>query len=182
MEIITSENEITDAQRSFEDSICKLASVSREAWLGFQSGRLWRKIYWLPDLCLWAHFGKVAGSKSTGRRYWNVFGLGEPKASMSIDCEINPPLSGRNRRTGGIFMKDNSGNIHLAHRGNLNAGGSIPRQFVFSNFRGKIIMTEDGERRVNVLLVGQINHSRFPHSLKEFIEETRVLKHLFRES
>lgn len=181
MEVLTSGEQIQRAQIAFSKSITDLSQETREVFLGFQGGYLAKKVEWVPALNLWAHFGLVDESKSSGSRYWNVFGIGYPRGNMSIDCEVNPPIEGRNRRTGGVFLVDASGNFHVGHRGNFNARGRIPMDFVLSNFRGKKLSVRDGERKAEVFWVGELDKPDFPGLLRSFVTEAVRIKNLARQ-
>ena len=182
MEIITNESEIAECQQIFRESIASLAKSTRIVSLGFQGGQFECEVFWIPDLDLWAHFGFPPGEKSPGERYWNTFGFGEPSGLTHINCEINPPLRGTNRRAAGIFLKDGPANIYLGHRGNINARGRIPKDFFFSHTTLKTIRASDGGRLVQIALVGKLNNIEFPKNVRDFVHEVVRIKRLYREA
>lgn len=181
MEIITNRDQIKSAQQVFSGAIETLSNQSFRVALGFQRGYLDETVNWIADLNLWARFGPIREGKSPGNRYWNVFGIGHPSGNTNIDCEINPPLNGRNRRTGGVYLLDSDGNYFVGHRGNFNANGRIPYDFVFSNFNIEKVSVQDGRPEALVLLIGQLNAPSFPKALQTFVLEAMRVKNLARE-
>jgi hypothetical protein len=180
MEVAISSDVIAEAQSLFSQSIVSQSEESFTVLLGFQGGQLQREVHWIPNLNLWAHFGPLDEQKSTGPRYWNVFGFGRPNRTASIDCEINSPISGLNRRTGGVFLTDTGGRLFLGHRGNLNAGGRIPKKYVFANTTVPVLDVRDDARDQRVLLIGELGKQNFPNELVTFIRNALTIKERFR--
>ncbi len=180
MEIITNESEIAKCQQLFKESLESLAESTKTVSLGFQSGQFECKVFWIPSLDLWAHFGFPPGEKSPGERYWNAFGFGEPSGQTSINCEINPPIRGIKRGPAGVFLKD-SGNIFLGHRGNINARGRVPQEFFFSNSTLSIVNISDGNRISRIALIGNMKNTEFPKHVRDFVREIIRIKTLYRE-
>ena len=180
MRVITSEEETASAEEQFAEAIRARGRRSEIVSIGYQSNHFDTRVFWLQDLGYWAYFGLPPNEKSSGKRYWNVFGIEEPIGSVSIACEINPPLSDTNRRAAGIFLMDDSGQVHVAHRGILNARGRIEKDFVFSQFKGGKLSINDAGRQTRVLHVGQLGDTRFPESLRDFITEAMRVKDVAR--
>jgi hypothetical protein len=129
---------------------------------------------------LWAYFGLPPEGKSPGERYWNVFGLGKPGATVSIMCEINPPVRGINRRPAGAFAEC-SGKISVLHRGNFNAfRGRIPNAFMRSHFKGTWLSAKDGDRESDFLKVGTLSDPDFVAYLRDFVAEAGRLKEKYK--
>ncbi len=180
MKVLISKEEIQIAQEQFATAIRSRGKATEIVSLGFQSGHFDSTVSWLEGLGFWAYFGFPPGEKSPGERYWNVFGLGKPSGSVSIACEINPPVRGINRQAAGVFLEDPSGGVHVGHRGILNARGRIEKDFVFSNFQGEKLTVDDAGKRTSILHVGQLHDSSFPASLRDFIREVVRVKELAR--
>lgn len=180
MKVTTSKSGSASAQARFAEAIRSRARETELVSIGYQSNEFDTKVLWLQDLGFWAYFGFPPSEKSPGERYWNVFGLNMPSGSVSIGCEINPPVSGTNRQAAGVFLEDPSGLAHIGHRGILNARGRIEKQFVFSNFRGEKVIVDDAGQRSQVLYVGRLADPRFPESLRDFIREVVRVKELAR--
>jgi hypothetical protein len=64
-------------------------------------------------------------------RFWNSFGVADPNqhSSLSITVEINPPHEGENRRTAGVFLRDESGRLYVGHTGRLGGRGFKQAEF-----------------------------------------------------
>lgn len=182
MEVITDKKQISEAQEFFRKSLVDRAVYSKEVNIGYQGGLVKRPVSWIPELGLWAHFGFPGEDKSNGERFWCVFGFGEPGKMVSINCEINSPVSGRNRRTGGVYLRDSNMRVHLGHRGNINARGRISKEIFFSTIRGKIVQASDGDMMNPVVLVGELYKSDFPLRVRDFILEVKRLKSILRGS
>ena len=180
MRVITSGNEAQAAEDRFIASIRSRGSRTEVVSIGYQSGHFDTRVIWLNDFGYWGYFGFPPSEKSPGERYWNVFGLGKPSGSVSIACEINPPVSGTNRQAGGVFLADSSGQAHLAHRGILNANGRVEKELVFSSFRGKKLAVDDSGYKISVLYVGRLNDPQFPAALRDFIHDVTRVKDLAR--
>ncbi|MBI2868464.1 MAG: hypothetical protein HYX96_01395 [Chloroflexi bacterium] len=86
-----------------------------------------------------------------------------------------------NKRTSGIFAKDNEGHIIVLHRGRLN---KITKQFVRSHFKpDQWAYFKDGDGTQNkAILVGDLSSDNFISSLKTFILEAERIKNLSRDS
>ena len=180
MKVITSKEEGQLAEDQFEASIRSRSEETDIVSIGYQSNEFDTKVQWLKELGYWAYFGFPPSEKSPGERYWNVFGLERPSTSVSIACEINPPVLGINRQAAGVFLKDPAGRVHVGHRGILNARGRVEKDFVFSSFRGRKLEVDDAGQRTSVLYVGQLSDPRFPEALRDFVKEVARLKDIAR--
>jgi hypothetical protein len=179
MHILERNSDIENAQSRFAAQIRALAGDSIKVSIGFQSGSANRVVDWLPNLGIWAFFGKEPPfEKSPGLRYWNVFGVGKPKPNQltSIVCEINFPKHGINERVAGAFVIDSSGSISIAHRGNFNARGRIPFEFARRNFDWEWTLVNDGDRHTEVMIIGSIGTTILPQRLRDFVLRVRDFK------
>ncbi|MCJ7631014.1 hypothetical protein MUP77_01240 [Candidatus Bathyarchaeota archaeon] len=153
--------------------------------LGYQGGNVDCIINWSEDLGLWFHSRKLEGTFNFERiaisRYWNAFGLSEvvPRqdSMLPIVCEINPPLEGLDKRTQGVFARDD-GRIWLLYRGKIGGGRpGIGRRLFFENYLGEV---EDiaGER---FAIVGDICSSDFVECIRNLVREVERIKGLTHE-
>ena len=180
MRILANEDEITKAQHEFKEAVVKAASEKIETEIGYPSGHRKASVHWVPTAKLWAHFCLPSDEKSPGQRYWNVFGLGKPTASVSIMCEINPPFRGINRLPAGAFGQ--AGKIlYILHRGNFNAyRGRIPNDFIRDNFCGRWRSACDGDQDSELLVVGKLPDPRFVDDLRKFVTEAARVRELYK--
>jgi hypothetical protein len=100
---------------------------------------------------------KGADALSVGEpahRFWNGFGVADPNqhSSLSTTVEINPPHEGENRRTAGVFLRDEFGRLYVGHTGRL--GGRWSASAAFREFAQDLewheIATPKGPRDVVV--------------------------------
>ena len=114
MRILVDEDAITGAQKAFEQAVSSVADERIQTDIGHPNGHLEAQAYWVSSVGLWAYFGLPPDEKSPGKRYWNVFGLEKPSDSVSIMCEINPPVRGIDRRPAGAFAEA-GGELYVLH-------------------------------------------------------------------
>ncbi len=182
MRILADEDAITGAQKAFEQAVSSVADERIQTDIGHPNGHLEAQAYWVSSVGLWAYFGFPSDEKSPSKRYWNVFGLEKPSDSVSIMCEINPPVRGIDRRPAGAFAED-GGELYVLHRGNFNAfRGRIPNAFTRSNFNGTWISAADGDRDSELLKVGKLPSHDFVGSLRNFVVEAGRLKSAYKRS
>ena len=181
MRVITSGKEAEAAEDQLIASVRSRGSETEVVSIGYQSGHFDTRVVRVHELGFWGYFGFPPSEKSPGERYWNVFGLGKPSGSVSIACEINPPVSGTNRQAAGVFLIDSSGQPHMGHRGIFNANGRVEKDFVFATFKGKKLQVDDAGQQSHVLYIGRLNDPRFPADLCDFIMEAVRVKDLARQ-
>lgn len=180
LKVLADYNAIKNAQRAFEEAISRAADTRISTTISHPYGQLAADVYWVSSVALWAYFGLPPKEKSPGKRYWNVFGLGKPTDSVSIMCEINPPIRGIDRRPAGAFA-ESAGELYVLHRGNFNAfRGRIPRGFTRRQFRGTWLSASDGDRVSELIKVGRLVDSGFLADLGQFVAEAHRLKGLYK--
>lgn len=181
MRILSGEAEIGRVQKEFERIVSLAGGIPVQTSIGHPNGHLDTRVLWIPSINTWAYFGLPPDEKSSGERYWNVFGIGEPGASVSIVCEINPPIRGIDRRPSGAFAESSGGDISVIHRGLFNAfRGRIPKDFTRHNFNGTWISVNDGDVITDVLRVGALSDTNFVHDLRAFVIEADRLKEVYK--
>lgn len=182
MIILADEDAITKAQKAFEQAVSSVVDERMLTDIGHPNGHFEAQVYWMSSAGLWAYFGFPPDEKSPGKRHWNVFGLGKPSDSVSIMCEINPPVRGIDRRSAGAFGEDR-GELYVLHRGHFNAfRGRIPNDFTRSQFNGTWISVADGDRNSEFLKVGKFSGHDFVGALRNFVFEAGQLKSAYKRS
>ena len=182
MRILTDERQIASTQKTFEEVVAGVSDECIQVDIGHPNGHLKDQVYWVSSAGLWAYFGFPPNEKLPDKRYWNVFGLGKPAESISIMCEINPPVRGIDRRPAGAFAED-GGELYVLHRGNFNAfRGRIPNAFTRSYFNGTWISVADGDRDSELLKVGELSGRDFVGALRNFVAEAGRLKSAYKRS
>jgi len=102
IDIVADKRLIAKCQKQF---ILRLKSICKEPILckvGYRGNSDNVTAFYSSKYNFWSTTSKIT---SENNRYWNAFGIGKPTSgkSNSITVEINPPLEGINRSTGGVF-------------------------------------------------------------------------------
>lgn len=174
--IIDKESEIKNAQKLFETILKKFSDEQIITTTGHK-GKNWdTPVLWSDSLGIWYCFEIIEHS-----RYWNAFGVGKPspRRQSNIVCEINFPIKGIDRSVGGVFVKDNSGEIFVVHRGRI-AGGrpGIGKSLFMENFKGDWTEIDDAGEQNIVALIGSLSDPNFPENLSKFVIEVDRIKKL----
>jgi hypothetical protein len=114
-------------------------------------------------------------------RYWCALGTEDPIPSRMVGlvCEINSPFEGANRRVAGLFARDSSGTVYLAHSGRVGGGRRGIGKEAFRAF------FTDGEVRevqwpsgtvTETLVVGRLDDDRLPASIARFVRTVEQFK------
>jgi hypothetical protein len=174
LKCVEDESAIQRHQRQFARSLRALARETIPVKLGHPGASEKAKVAWAETLGIWSFSRKIAGI-----RYWNAFGVGRPEggAGIAITCEINFPLCGIDRRTGGAFAQDRAGRIFVVHRGKLGGGRKGIGKFLFENsYRGVWEVMEDGSEETPVALIGALQSPRFARQIAQFVRKIARIK------
>jgi hypothetical protein len=174
LKVVADESAIRRYQRQFVRSLKNAAAETIPVKLGHPGASEKAKVAWSERLGLWFFSKKIPGS-----RYWNGFGIGRPEGgdSVAITCEINFPLCGIDRRTGGVFASDHTGRIFVVHRGKLGGGRKGIGKSLFENhYRGVWeIMDDDGEQTA-VAVIGVLHSPRVARQTAQFVHKIAWIK------
>lgn len=172
--VISEREALSKAQSLFAETMTRGSDRAEDINLGFQGGGLPARVHWRSDLDIWMSF------QSVEKRYWNAFGVGNifESGSSSIVVEINSPFEGINRHIGGVFIKDNTGRLYLAHRGGVGGGrpGIGKAAFLASIEPEKITSFQDGDEVSEAVLIGAVDAADFPESLAAFVRKVGQFK------
>lgn len=175
MQVITSRDEIARLQMVFEDYWARISTQRINTVIGYQGGSLPAQVLWSDSLGMWSYSRRL----DADNKYWNAFGFQDPNHNnnLSISCEINIPIDGLNRRIAGAFIKDESDNIYIIHRGNIGGGKKgVGKTSFFNNFTGNTINFKDDPITSTAALVGCLQSNDLDVRLKEFVMEVRRIK------
>jgi hypothetical protein len=167
LKIIENEPAIRRHQRNFVRGLRLPISGVVPVELGHPGASIHAKVAWSERLGIWFFSKKIPG-----HRYWNAFGVGRPESGshISITSEINFPLCGIDRRTGGAFAEDSAGQIFVVHRGKLGGGRKGVGKGLFeSRYRGVWEVMNDGDEETSVAVIGVLNSPRFSRQIAQFI-------------
>lgn len=175
LRVLEDKDEIEKAQTVFMKKLAKKADRTEELSVGYPGGSEIGPVSWSKALGMWwVH-------KPESNRFWNGFGTEEvqwsSKHSHTLDCEINPPYEGINRRIAGVFAKDENGELFLLHRGKIGGGRpGIGKNLFLNNYRGKWITVKDGDQLSNLALVASFKNPRFVIQVTNFVKEVKRIK------
>lgn len=102
----------------------------------------------------------------------------EPVQMVSIICEANAPRNGVNRRCAGVFLKDQTSNVYLAHSGKIGGGrAGIGKSAMLQNYSGSWQTVNWGDGKSSeMIVIGKIESPRLPTQLALFAREVQRIK------
>jgi len=174
LKVVSDESAIRRYQRQFARALKATGGQTIPVKLGHPGASEKAKVAWSEDLGIWFFSRKIPGS-----RYWNGFGVGRPESgdNVAITCEINFPLCGIDRRTGGAFAQDRSGRIFVVHRGKLGGGRrGIGKSLFESRYRGVWKVMDDAGEETTVAVIGVLHSPRFARQIALFVRKIALLK------
>lgn len=174
LKVITDEAAIKRCQRQFARSFKAVTAATIPVKLGHPGASEKAKVAWSESLGIWFFSRKIAGS-----RYWNGFGIGRPEAggAIAVTCEINFPLCGIDRRTGGAFAQDRAGRLFVVHRGKLGGGRKGIGKSLFENhYRGVWEVMDDEGEETPVAVIGVLQSPRFARQIADFVRKIARIK------
>lgn len=175
LHVLTEARDIRAAQARLREQLEAAANWSGKQAVGHRGGSAPVTVHWCASLKLWATFGKLEN------RYWNAFGTARPDAdaTLAITVEINPPLTGIDRKMAGAFARDPvTRDVYLLHRGRIGGGAEgVGAELFWRRFRGGAQVVEPGrEDRARVVVVGKLGAPDFPRDLASFVHEVGRIK------
>ena len=174
LKVINDEQAIRRHRLQFMRGLKRFADEVIPVELGHPGASSRAKVFWSERLGIWFFPTKIAG-----HRYWNAFGVGRPEkgSRISITCEINFPMSGIDRRTGGAFAEDGAGRVFVVHRGKLGGGRKgIGKGLFEDHYRGVWEVMDDGGEETTVALIGALNSPRFARQVAQFVRKIARIK------
>lgn len=117
--------------------------------------------------------------ENKGSRYWNPFGLKQPKPNSNQQgrCQINCSLSGVKNGIAGLFAKDANGKMYLLHSGNIGGGQKGVGKNSFSNFyTGEKIEVIADDKLFEFFVVTRFDSSTFYQNIVSFVKAVYSFK------
>lgn len=154
-----------------------------ERHIGYQGGGDTLDAHWSSTLGFWHVLtDELPAAKN---RFWCAFGVDDPteSSSLSITLEINPPISGTNRRIAGAFVQDReTRDIYYAHSGKIGGGRKgIGKESFLANYRGKEAVSDvewaDGQV-TPMIVIGAVDDPNLPVHLRRYIDEVIRIKEI----
>ncbi|MDD5451345.1 MAG: hypothetical protein PHT49_05565 [Desulfovibrionales bacterium] len=175
LKVLNKKHDIDNAQKIFLTHFFNIVDKKINVKIGYPGGNFKSKVSWLAKLGIW-----VCSFKRSGRHI-NLFGVGEPEEGdmIPITCEINFPVNGINRRIGGAFLTDSTGDIFVAHRGKIGGGKKgIGKSLFEDQYRGRWEIVEDNGFDTEVALISALKSPRFVNQVRQFVFEVNRIKSL----
>ena len=177
--VITNRAQITRLQANFEKKLKSNATETVQPILGHPGGSFKASVYYSEHLGFWFFSTIAVNRHNVENRYWNGFGTKKPivDKNLNIECEINVPLEGLNRRIAAVFAEAEDGRIVLLHRGKIGGGRKgIGKQRFLENYRGSYIEAIDGDEINDFALVCDINNDLLAFQVAAFVKEVDRIK------
>ena len=180
--LITNRDESLRAFKAFKTAFLVDAQVVRGCHLGWPGGTTQANVYWHEKIRVWGvlRAAPPQPKRKGGDRFWNCFGVSEPRpgTSLSITVEINPPHSGENRHTAGVFLRDHKGRVYVGHSGRVGGGRRGVGLQAFREFSDRLswlwITTPRGAREIVVF--GPLEDGELPEMLAPFLNTVAEFK------
>ncbi|MCX5845548.1 MAG: hypothetical protein NTW12_04200 [Deltaproteobacteria bacterium] len=180
LKVIDDETAIKKYRRQFIKSFKPFIDEKIPVNLGHPGGTVKANVSWSNTLGIWIFQEKISDS-----RYWHAFGTGKPSGSshIPINCEINFPKNGIDRRIGGAIAADRDGQIFVVHRGKIGGGKKGVGKTLFEDhYRGVWTVMEDGTVETTVALIGVLSSPRFVRQVTQFVRKVNRIKDLTSQS
>jgi hypothetical protein len=173
---ITDKAEVESAYARFTENLTAGIAPVRHV-LGWPSGWGEFDFYWHPSEGVWC----VLEPEHAGNRYWCCFGTDDPSTAkdLGISSEINFAYEGVNRRIAGAFVKDDDGNIYVAHSGKVGGGRKGVGKDAFLAYSIPQVREDvawpDGATS-QMLIIGMLDSVGFVNSVATFVSEVAAFK------
>lgn len=174
---VSDRDESERAFTTFRERFVRGADVFPRHGVGYQGGGQKCDVFWRDAEEIWGLFEpRVAKG-----RFWICFGIENPTStfSLTITVETNPPLEGINRRCAGVFLRDDQGNVCIAHNGRVGGGrkgigGRAFREYVHSGRWEDVNWPDGGISQFWV--ISRVDALDLPARIADFVREVVSFK------
>lgn len=175
--VISGQAKIEELQKQFHKAlISKLKYIGSRKYSHGGGDRLLEEVYVNEGIdSIW--YGSQLSPKTNPKRYWNAFGfydpiLGEP---LKINVEINFPINGEGRRTGGLFIKKND-KVFVCHRGKIiKKKGSEPfHQWYEKQYPNELERID--EKDPHCIILSALSNERIIDNIVNFMSKVKQYK------
>ncbi len=182
--VLETEGEIKKFHIKFLQKLSQDTTKSDNIRVASAAGSRDVRASWIRNYDFWWHSDD--GEKGLSH-YWNIFGIGEPewnsKKPNPMICQINQAQKGRDRSTGGLYLKNKDGEYFLAHNGSIGGGSPGVGKWNFQNFmyysKNWIGVIDNDKKTEQVLLVSKLDDPNFLKNIKEFINKADEFKRTY---
>ncbi|MBN1856929.1 MAG: hypothetical protein JW846_08250 [Dehalococcoidia bacterium] len=182
-EVVTSADTLDRMQSQFLLELEQTSSHEIDARITWRPQTKDARVHWSQKLGMWWY------SERLETRWWNVFGLQTPSldhaSTLTIDCEINIPVAGIDRRIAGVIVSSADGGYFIGHRGNRLGGGrqGITKELFWGHYPAEPAEVLDAEpqssdgRVTSIALVARFADPNLPDQVASFVKYVHELKH-----
>jgi hypothetical protein len=141
-------------------------------FVGWKGGRGKYRVYWNPRLRFWTLLRLLKRQQ----RYWCCFGTKDATKfrGFSITGQINPPVSGFDRRVGGAFVSDGQGRVYIAHSGKIGGGRSgIGKSAFVAAYRSRNWqrVAWPDKKETELIVIGRVDGAHLQDQIAHFVAE-----------
>ena len=179
--VLTDGKDVSANHRKMYKNLEKGCTKTGKAIMGYQGGHDPVKVWYDAKADIWWHKDNLSSEhlrEYPDTKYWNPFGLGEPKWEQDNHMLVQFNYRAKNyRRLNGALVQDDNGRVYIAHSGALGGrylGQKIP---IPKNHRIKRIKADDGRKDLlELFLISDIKSHRLAQNIREYLEFVRNVK------
>lgn len=182
LSIVTSPREKAAALQLLEKTL-KRGIKFYPRTLGHQGGRRKCTVYWHPHEQIWVEPNRTISKRS----FLHGFGRKNPRGwkQNSIVVEINIPKKTFDRRCAGALVRDENGEIFMAHSGKVGGGRKGIGKDRFLDFYGtqsllKVRWPDESES--NLLVITALTDRQVVANVSRFVMKVHEFKKLYRQT
>ncbi len=174
---LSTATELTAAYRKLYQGLRKAADGRHTKTVGWPGGsNRYDKVYSCSKHGFWFVYDDETSASDL--RHWCAYGCESIDLPvLSVTVEINPPAKGIYRRAAGLFLKDSSGKIYLAHSGKIGGGKKgVGKNAFMKSYKGERVTVEWGNEQSVALLISELDLRVLGQNVGSFIREVRQFK------
>jgi hypothetical protein len=167
---------IRECQAELNARVKAVTTEERQYTVGFPGGAAEATVYYSEHLDFWMTL------KPISNRYWNCGGIGYPfnTSNVAPHVEINPPLSGIDRRIAGAYLEDDDGVRYIGHSGKIGGGAKGVSKTNFLVYYPGWSWVLSGEQDVPMYVIGRLNSDELPRRLRDFTRRSAEFRRLIK--
>ena len=182
LKLISDYHEVAQAFDTFKSAVVDQGTPHPDIRVGWQGGFVSDTVYWFQRANVWCLPLRSPPKKPDELRHWICFGTSSPaeKFQHSIALEINPPHSGSGKGPSGAFLKDDQGQLFIAHSGKVGGGRKGMTREAFLNFCSLDPQQHVPERNQDMFAFGPIGSNGWIVDLSQYVHEVAAFKAKFK--
>ncbi|MGJ8529395.1 hypothetical protein [Maritalea sp.] len=184
MYLISDYQETEQAFEEFRQAVVRQGRLHPDTHVGWPGGHVIKNVYWFQNANVWCLPLRSPPKKPNECRHWICFGISNPAevSQHSITLEINPPHSGQGKGPSGAFLKDDRGQLYIAHSGKVGGSKKGMTRAAFIEFCSVSKKQFINERGQDMFIFGPFCSNNWIDDLSVFIHEVAAFKEKFKKS